>query len=143
MTFTLQPEESSRKTFNSNIKHRSLFLWTETRHEIADWIKSGQWCLADSYVCKALIWFIVFLPWFVGQNLFIIYVQCECIKKYQFELCSNMIENNTLTSYLDKSYLVASWGGYVASTQMMSSDKVKYQPNQQLRRVKNLFFRAT
>ena len=32
-----------------------------------------------------------------------------------------------LTSYLDKSYFVASYGGYVASIQMMSRDKLKHQ----------------
>ena len=36
----------------------------------------------------------------------IIYLQSECIKKYQFELCSNMIENKVLRSFLDKSYFV-------------------------------------
>ena len=45
----------------------------------------------------------------------------------------NMMENMILTSYLDKSYLVASWGGYVASwggyvasIQTMSRDKLKH-----------------
>ena len=42
-----------------------------------------------------------------------------------------MIENMFLTSYLDKSYLVASIGGQVASTQMMSRNKLKYEVNQQ------------
>ena len=32
-----------------------------------------------------------------------------------------------LTSYLDKSYFAASLGGYVASFQMMSRDKLKHQ----------------
>ena len=32
-----------------------------------------------------------------------------------------------LTSYLDKPYFVASLGGYVASIQMMSRDKLKHQ----------------
>ena len=38
-----------------------------------------------------------------------------------------MIENMILTSYSDKSYLVARWGGYVASIQMTSLDKLKNQ----------------
>ena len=39
----------------------------------------------------------------------------------------NMIENMILTSYADKSYILASLGGYVASMQMMSRDKLKHQ----------------
>ena len=39
----------------------------------------------------------------------------------------NIIENMVLTSYLDKSYFVASEGGYVASIQTMSHDKLKHQ----------------
>ena len=42
-----------------------------------------------------------------------------------------MIENMSLTSYLDKSYLVASRGAYVASIQMMSRDKLKHPLSQQ------------
>ena len=42
-----------------------------------------------------------------------------------------MIENMILTSYSDKSYFVASIGGYVTSIQMMSRDKLKYQISQQ------------
>ena len=38
-----------------------------------------------------------------------------------------MIENMVSTSYLGKSYFVASYGGYVASIQMMSRDKLKQQ----------------
>ena len=38
-----------------------------------------------------------------------------------------MIANMILTSYLDKSYFVASKGGYVASIEMMSRDKLKHQ----------------
>ena len=36
-----------------------------------------------------------------------------------------------LMSYSDKSSLVASWGGYVASNQMMSRDKLKHQVSKQ------------
>ena len=35
-------------------------------------------------------------------------------------------------SYLDKSYFVARWGGYVASVQVMSRDKLKHQVREQL-----------
>ena len=42
-----------------------------------------------------------------------------------------MTENKILTSYLDKSYFVASRGGYVASIQAMSCDKLKQQVRQQ------------
>ena len=38
-----------------------------------------------------------------------------------------MIENTTLTSYLVESYFLASQGGYIASSQMMSHDKLKHQ----------------
>ena len=38
-----------------------------------------------------------------------------------------MIENMILTSYSDKSYLVARWGEYVASIQMTSLNKLKNQ----------------
>ena len=51
----------------------------------------------------------------------------EGIEKYQFELCSKYDREYGLTSYLDKSYLVASWGEYVASIQMLSQDKLKHQ----------------
>ena len=43
----------------------------------------------------------------------------------------NMIGNIILTSYLDKSYLVASWGGYVASIQLMRPDNLKHEVKQQ------------
>ena len=42
-----------------------------------------------------------------------------------------MIENMIVTSYTDKSYLIARWGGYVASIQMMSHDKLKHQVSEQ------------
>ena len=38
-----------------------------------------------------------------------------------------MIENMSLTPYLDKPYFVASKREYVASIQMMSGDKLKHQ----------------
>ena len=37
-----------------------------------------------------------------------IYLQSECIEKYQFELCSKYDRKMVLTSYLEKSYFVAS-----------------------------------
>ena len=42
-----------------------------------------------------------------------------------------MLENMILTLYSGKSYLVASWGGYVASIIMMSAIKLKHQVSQQ------------
>ena len=45
---------------------------------------------------------------------------------------NNIMENMILTLYLDKSHHVASWGGYVASTQVMSRVKLKHQASQQL-----------
>ena len=49
------------------------------------------------------------------------------LKSTSSSYVQNMIENMVLTSYLDKSYFVASQGGYVASIQMMSCDKFKHQ----------------
>ena len=59
--------------------------------------------------------------------LITIYLQKECIEKYQFELCSKYDREYGLTSYLDKSYFVANKGLYVASLQMMLRDKLKQQ----------------
>ena len=42
-----------------------------------------------------------------------------------------MIGNMILTPYLNKSYFVASRGGYVESIQMMSRDMLKHQVRQQ------------
>ena len=42
-----------------------------------------------------------------------------------------MIENMILTSHSDTSYLVASRGGYVASIEMMSREKLKHKVSQQ------------
>ena len=42
-----------------------------------------------------------------------------------------MIDNMILTSYSDKSYLVASSGGNVASIQMMLRDQLKHKVSQQ------------
>ena len=53
------------------------------------------------------------------------------LKSTSCSYVQNMIENMVLTSYLDKSYFVASWGGYVASIQMMSRDKLKHQIRRQ------------
>ena len=52
-------------------------------------------------------------------------------KIIRWSYVQNMIENMILTSYLDKSYFVASRGGclmgYVASIQTMLCDKLKHQ----------------
>ena len=48
------------------------------------------------------------------------------LKSISFRYVQNMIENMILTSYSEKSYLAASWGGYVASIQIMSRDKLKH-----------------
>ena len=53
------------------------------------------------------------------------------LKSTSSSYVQNMIENMNLTSYLDWSYLVASWGGYVTSIQIMSRDNLKYQVDQQ------------
>ena len=45
------------------------------------------------------------------------------LKSISSRYVQNMIENMILTSYSDQSYLVTSSDGYVASIQMMSSDK--------------------
>ena len=58
------------------------------------------------------------------------------LKSTSSSYVQNMIVNIILTSYWDKSYFVASYGGYVASKQMMSRDKLKHQ-------VRGQFFRAT
>ena len=42
-----------------------------------------------------------------------------------------MMEYMIMTSYSNTSYFVASWGGYLASIQMMSRDKLKHQVSQQ------------
>ena len=53
-----------------------------------------------------------------------------------------MIENMVLTSYLDKSYFAASYGGYVAIIQMMSRNKLKHQVRGQfLSRDKSILLR--
>ena len=54
------------------------------------------------------------------------------LKSNSWSYVQNMIENTILTSYSDKSYFVASRGGYVASIQMMSRDKLKHQVSQQI-----------
>ena len=54
------------------------------------------------------------------------------LKSTSSNYVQNMIENMVLTSYLDKSYFVASKGGYVASIQMMSRDKLKHQVRGQI-----------
>ena len=59
------------------------------------------------------------------------YLQNECIEKYQFELCPKMIESMILTSYSDESYLVPSGGEYVARIQIMLRNKLKHQVSQQ------------
>ena len=54
------------------------------------------------------------------------------VKSTSSNCLQNMIENMILTSYSDKSYLVASLNGYVASIQMMSHDTLKHQARRQL-----------
>ena len=49
------------------------------------------------------------------------------LKNTSSSYVQNMIENLILMSYLDKSYLAASWGGYVTSIQMLSRDKLKHK----------------
>ena len=49
------------------------------------------------------------------------------LKSTSLSYVQNMIENMILTSYLDKSYFVASYGGFVASIQMISCNKFKHQ----------------
>ena len=59
------------------------------------------------------------------------YLQNECIEKYQFELCPKMIESMILTSYSDESYFVPSGEEYVARIQIMLRNKLKHQVSQQ------------
>ena len=73
----------------------------------------GGWFCTTPFICP---------PTWLQYN-FIIYLQSECIEKYQVEICQNMTEKMILTSYLDKSYFVVRWGGYVASIQTMWLDK--------------------
>ena len=54
-----------------------------------------------------------------------------------------MIENMVLTSYLGKSYFVVSSGGYVASIQVMSRDKLKHQVDDNFCRATNVSCQAT
>ena len=49
------------------------------------------------------------------------------LKSTSSRYVQNMIENMVLTAYLDKSHFVASYGGYVTSSQVMSHDKLKHQ----------------
>ena len=60
----------------------------------------------------------------------ILYLQSECIAKRYPNYVKNVIENIILTSYADKSKLVASLDGYVASSRMVSCDKLKQQVSQ-------------
>ena len=54
------------------------------------------------------------------------------LKSTSSSYVQNMIENVILMLYSDKSYFVASQGGYVASIQMMSRDELKHQVRGQL-----------
>ena len=54
------------------------------------------------------------------------------LKSTSSSYVQNMIKNMILTSYLDESYFVTSWGGYVRSIQMMLRDKLKHQVRGQL-----------
>ena len=82
------------------------------------------------------MFFLVMTP---DSSLFLKYYytfRVNVLKSTSSSYVQNMIENMVLTSYLDKSYFVASNGGYVASIQMMSRDKLKHQ-------VRGQFCRAT
>ena len=49
------------------------------------------------------------------------------LKSTSSSYVQNVTVNMVLTSYLDKPYFVACLGGYVASIQMMSHNKLKHQ----------------
>ena len=49
------------------------------------------------------------------------------LKRTSSSYVQNMTENIILTSYSDKSYFVAGWGGYVVRIQMLSRDKLKHK----------------
>ena len=53
------------------------------------------------------------------------------LKSTSLSYVRNMIENIILTSYSDKSHLVASSNAYVTTIQMMSHDNLKHQVSQQ------------
>ena len=55
----------------------------------------------------------------------IIYLQSECIERYQLELCSKYDRK------YDFDVIVASWGRYVASIPVMSRDLLKHQVRRQ------------
>ena len=107
-------------------------------------LKRGSGCCAvDSLLCSSLnLAFTkrkphnIFIAEWRIQNyvlVILIYLQSECIEKYRVELCSKYRENLSLTSYLDKSY-------FVASVQTMLHDKLKHQVEQRLLRATNLSF---
>ena len=54
------------------------------------------------------------------------------LKTINWSYIQNMIENMILTSYSGNSYFVASLGEYVASIQMISQDKLKFQVRQEI-----------
>ena len=63
------------------------------------------------------------------QERFVIYPQEWMYWKVPVRV---MFREYGFDSYLDKSYFVARWGGYVASVQVMSRDKLKHQVREQL-----------
>ena len=64
------------------------------------------------------------------------------LKSTSSRYVQNMIENMILTSYSEKSYLVANSGGYIACIQVMSGNKLKHQVSQQFFVVSQIYFVA-